>query len=147
MAGNGQAAMFGIRDVAEQTGLSMETLRWYERAGLVPPVHRGSDGRRRYSAAEVGFVRLIVCLRRTGMPVARVREFVDLVRRGASTHGKRMTLLTEQRDRILDQMAQLRADLATVEHKIGHYGELIEAGLDCEGAPVSARTAELQRRG
>ncbi|GAB6937904.1 MerR family transcriptional regulator [Isoptericola variabilis] len=135
----------GIREVAEHSGLSVDALRWYEREGLLPRAPRGPDGRRRYPERLVGFVRLVVALRRTGMPVADVRDFVALADDGAASHGRRMALLERQRQNILRQQAQLADDLAAVDHKIGHYQELIDAGLDCEGLPVTPEVAAAQR--
>jgi DNA-binding transcriptional MerR regulator len=136
----------GIRAVAERTGLSVDTLRWYEKQGLLPPVGRGADGRRRYDEQALGFLQLIQALRRTGMPVADVRVFVRLMDDGAASHGRRMALLTEQRTAIKKRLAELRADLGTVEDKIAHYQDLIERGLDCAGEAVDEATAALQRR-
>jgi len=135
----------GIREVAEQSGLSVDALRWYEREGLLPRAPRGPDGRRRYPERLVAFVRLVVALRRTGMPVAEVRDFVTMADEGAASHGRRMALLEGQRENILRQQAQLAADLAAVDHKIDHYRELIAAGLDCDGLPVTRDVAAAQR--
>ena len=135
----------GIREVAEHSGLSVDALRWYEREGLLPHVPRDAGGRRRYPGRLVGFVQLVVALRRTGMPVADVREFVRMTDLGASSHGRRMALLERQRASIRQRQAQLADDLATVEHKIDHYLELIAAGLDCDGVPVTPDVAARQR--
>ncbi|MGC5018555.1 MerR family transcriptional regulator [Micromonospora sp. DT47] len=139
-------ATIGIRAVSERTGLSLDTLRWYEKEGLLPPVDRSPDGRRAYSAASLGFLELIQALRRTGMPVADVRAFVRLLDEGAASHGRRMTLLEQQRAAIQRQIGQHTADLATVECKIAHYRELIDRGLDCAGAPVDQATVAAQRQ-
>jgi len=142
-----QDELVGIRAVSGQTGLSLDTLRWYEREGLLPPVDRSGDGRRAYSAAAVGFVRLVQALRRTGMSVADVRRFVRLMDEGAASHGRRMALLEQQATLIRRQMSDLHDDLATVQHKIAHYRELIDQGLDCVGEPVDQATAARQRQG
>ncbi|YAL83129.1 MerR family transcriptional regulator [Dermacoccaceae bacterium W4C1] len=136
----------GIRQMAEQTGLSQDALRWYEREGLIPAVPRDGTGRRAYDEATVRMVRLLVRLRRTGMPVAQMKEFTGLVAVGASTHGRRMTLLSQHRLRLLEQLLVLREDLAAVDDKITHYRELIDSGLDCAGEPIDdPRVIEQQR--
>ena len=71
----------GIADVAKQTGLTQDTLRWYERQGVIPPVPRQGDGRRSYDEASVRIIQLIVRLRRTGMPVEDMRQFCGRGRR------------------------------------------------------------------
>lgn len=139
-------APLGISDVAEVTGLSQDTLRWYEREGLIPSVDRGSDRRRRYDVATVRMIHLLVRLRRTGMPVADMRAFVEMLAEGAASHGRRLTLLQRHRDRVLGQMARLEDDLGALDDKIGHYHRLIAAGLDCAERPVTdPRTLDAQR--
>ncbi|MGW4943667.1 MerR family transcriptional regulator [Actinoplanes sp. NPDC004185] len=135
----------GIRAVSQRTGLSMDTLRWYEKEGLLPPVGRDAEGRRRYDEASIGFLRLIQALRRTGMPVAEVRDFVRMAGEGAASHGRRMSLLEQQRAAIRRQQEQLAEDLRLVDDKIEHYRDLIDRGLDCDGEPVGEVTAALQR--
>ena len=122
----------GIREVSELTGLSIDTLRWYEREGLLPLVDRASDGRRRYPPAAIGFIRLVQVLRRTGMPVAEVRRFVQLGAGTLANHPERMALLLRQSAAIEERVEQLRSDLGAVQDKIGHYQHLIDRGLDCE---------------
>ncbi|MEV4637197.1 MerR family transcriptional regulator [Actinoplanes sp. NPDC049548] len=126
----------GIRAVAERTGLSVDTLRWYEKEGLLPPVRRGPDGRRRYDEAALGFLQLVSALRRTGMPVADVRAFVRAAEEGAASYGRRMALLTAHRAAIQRRQEELRRDLGLVEAKIAHYSDLVARGLDCQGLPV-----------
>jgi DNA-binding transcriptional MerR regulator len=137
----------GIRSVSDLTGLPMDTLRWYEREGVLPPVDRSPDGRRLYSKRSVSFVRLVQALRRTGMPVAAVRCFVQLTGEGAASHGRRMTILEQQAAQIVAHLAELHEDLATVQSKIAHYRDLIEQGLDCDGDPVDPVTKTMQREG
>ena len=122
----------GIREVSEQTGVSIDTLRWYEREGLIPLVQRGSDGRRRYPPAAVRFIGLGQALRRTGMPVADVREFVQLGGGTLDVHPIRLRLLEQQTAAIEAQLVQLHEDLAVVQAKTAEYRRLIALGLDCE---------------
>ncbi|MFV2172725.1 MerR family transcriptional regulator [Actinomadura sp. LOL_016] len=121
----------GIRTVSEQTGLSMDTLRWYEREGLLPLVERGTDGRRAYPPAAVRFVRLVQALRGTGMPVDDVRDFVRMGA-GLEWHDRRAALLEEHAAAVERRIERLRQDLAVVRDKIAHHRELKRRGLDCE---------------
>lgn len=135
-----------IADVSQLTGLSAPTLRWYEREGLVPRVQRGSDRRRRYSAADAQLVTLLARLRATGMPTEEMRLFTTLLAGGAPTHGRRLALLERQQERIREQMAQLAGNLEVLQDKADHYRSLIAAGLDCDRQPVPEETAHLQQR-
>lgn len=136
----------GIAAVSDRTGLTQDTLRWYEREGLIPRVPRSPDGRRAYDDASVRLLELVVRLRRTGMPVADIKRFCLLLEEGASTHGRRMTLLREHRERLLAQLVQLREDLGAVEDKIAHYHYLIERELDCTEAPIADPRVRAQQR-
>ncbi|WP_430331150.1 MerR family transcriptional regulator [Rhodococcus sp. ACT016] len=130
-------ASLGIASVAEVTGLTQDTLRWYEREGLIPRVVRGSDGRRRYDDASVRIIQLIVRLKRTGMPVAEIRRFLELYEEGAASHGRRMALLEEHRARVAARLAELRQDLTAIDDKIDHYRGLIAHGLDCDDTAIT----------
>lgn len=126
-----------IAEVVERTGLSKDTLRWYERQGLIPPVGRTATGHRAYDDPTVRMIELIVRLRRTGMPVGDMKAFVTLVPLGAASQGRRMALLEDHRGRVRAQLQQLQDDLTAIETKIDHYGALIAAGQDCAQAPVT----------
>jgi DNA-binding transcriptional MerR regulator len=134
----------GIAEVSDLTGLSQDTLRWYEREGLIPPVPRGPDGRRRFSGRETALVVLLARLRATGMPTDDMRAFALMVGEGAVSHGRRLALLDAHRRRIEARLDVLHDGLRALDDKTAHYRELIAAGLDCDGAPVTAAIAERQ---
>ena len=85
-------------EAADKCGLSQHTLRWYERIGLLTPVERGSDGRRRFSDADLDWLALLTKLRATGMPVREMQRYAELVRSGAH-HQERIELLRRHRAR------------------------------------------------
>lgn len=134
-----------IGEVAEASGLSVDTLRWYEKEGMLPRVERGSDGRRRYSPADVSLVLLLARLRDTGMTTHLMKEFVTLLGEGAASHGRRISLLAETRIDLEVRRRALDDALAALDHKVAHYEELIDAGLDCDGRPVPPAIRERQR--
>ncbi len=137
-------ASLGIAEVAQLSGLSQDTLRWYEREGLLPAVRRGTDRRRRYTQRDAALVAMLAKLRASGMPTDDMREFSRLVSGGAATHGRRLALLERHRDRIRQRQAELESHMASLEEKVAHYRHLIGAGLDCDGQPVPASVASLQ---
>jgi DNA-binding transcriptional MerR regulator len=114
-----------IADAARVSGLSVHTLRYYERAGLIGDVDRASSGHRRYSEADMAWVEAIRCLRATGMPIARIRRYYELVRTGRHER-ERLALLEEHRESVRAQLAEVRGHLAFVERKIATYKELID---------------------
>jgi DNA-binding transcriptional MerR regulator len=114
-----------IADAARASGLSVHTLRYYERAGLIGDVDRASSGHRRYSEADMSWVETIRCLRATGMPIAGIRRYAELVRTGGNER-ERLALLEEHRESVRAQLAEVQGHLAFVERKIAIYEELID---------------------
>jgi DNA-binding transcriptional MerR regulator len=115
--------VLSVSEAAQAVGLTTYTLRWYEQEGLVHPVARDSAGRRQYSENDLGFLTLLTKLRRTGMSVADMRRYAELIRRGPSTVTARKELLLAHRQRVLDQIAELQRDLEAVNYKIDMYFE------------------------
>jgi DNA-binding transcriptional MerR regulator len=113
--------MLRIGDVATRTGLSIDALRYYEREGLLGPVARDSAGRRRYDPDSLHLLEVLLCLRRTGMPVRQSRAFADLVRTGPGTVPDRVTILRAHRAAVVERMRQLEADLAVIDDKLTAY--------------------------
>ena len=111
----------GIADVASLIGLTAHTLRYYERIGLTEPPERGPDGRRRYAERDLAWLTLITRLRSTGMPVAEMCRYAELVRLGSSTETERRLLLESHRDGVRRRLVELQQDLAAIDRKIETY--------------------------
>lgn len=110
-----------IQQVADKCGLTPHTLRWYERIGLLDRVDRGSDGRRRFSDADLGWIDLLIKLRSTGMPIAAMKRYAELVRAGRGNEAERVALLEEHRARVLSNLAAQQECLETLNRKITTY--------------------------
>ena len=115
-----------IGEAAEKCGLSQHTLRWYERIGLLPPIERGSDGRRRYSDRDLDGLATMTKLRATGMPVRDMQRYAELVRSGAG-QAERIELLKKHRDEVRRALAAQRECLKLLDTKIGHYSSCLSA--------------------
>jgi DNA-binding transcriptional MerR regulator len=114
---------WSIREAAEKCGLSLHTLRWYERIGLVGPVARGSDGRRRFTDADLDWLTLVTRLRETGMPVSDMQRYRELVRSGAG-ETERLELLKRHREEVRRALAAQRECLKLLNAKIDTYSRL-----------------------
>lgn len=125
-----------IRDISEASGLSPHTLRYYERIGLMVPVSRDASGYRRYTPDEVEWVTLLRHLRETGMPIAEMLRFAQLVRSGPETVPDRLELLRGHREAMVQQIEALNATLAAVDVKIAAY--------ECGAAPTPAFTPRTE---
>jgi DNA-binding transcriptional MerR regulator len=111
-----------IAEAAAQTGLSADTLRYYERDGLMlRPVPRAASGHRLYGARDLEWVRLITKLRSTGMPIRDVRRYADLVRAGDGNEAERLDLLRAHRQVVLARLAEVQDHLGAIDYKIGLY--------------------------
>ena len=113
-----------IRRAARQTGLSVHTLRYYERIGLIWPVAREPNGHRRYSEYDVAWIDFLTKLRTTGMPIAKMKQYVDLQRQGQDTLAERLELLKEHRHEVRKRIQELEDNLAVIEYKIDRYSEI-----------------------
>lgn len=138
MTATDPAPPIGITEMAQRCGLSPDTLRWYEKEGVLPRVARAPDGRRSYRDADRRLIGLLIALRDTGMSTAQMKEFVALVSEGAASHGRRISLLDAVRAQLDERRAAIDRAQAALDEKVAHYERLIAAGLDCEGDPVPA---------
>jgi DNA-binding transcriptional MerR regulator len=118
-----------IAEAAERTGVSVHTLRYYERAGLViTDVDRTSGGRRRYRELDLRWISMCTRLRATGMPIRVIREYADLVLAGRGNEKARLALLESHRAEVLTKLAELQENLELIDHKIDVYRGRLEAG-------------------
>lgn len=117
-----------IAEVSKKFGLTQDTLRYYERAGMIPPVHRTSGGLRDYTDEDCKWVSLAKCMRAAGLPVEALSEYVRLFREGDSTFEARLRLLTDQREVLLAQRRQIDETLERLNTKISHYEAARESG-------------------
>ncbi|EIC09243.1 hypothetical protein HMPREF1529_00097 [Microbacterium sp. oral taxon 186 str. F0373] len=115
-----------IAEAADATGVSTHTLRYYEREGLMlAPIDRASSSHRRYTETDIAWVRFLTRLRLTGMPIAGIRRYTELVRVGESTVPERRELLVAHRERVRAQLDEITASLRAIDHKIDIYDKEI----------------------
>jgi DNA-binding transcriptional MerR regulator len=114
-----------IAQVSEKYGLSVDTLRYYERVGLIPPVHRNEGGIRDYDELDLRRVDFIKCMRAAGLPVEVLIEYMALIQQGDSTIEARKEILVEQRDLIAARMQEMQKTLDLINHKIDVYENAI----------------------
>ncbi len=123
-----------IQQVSQQTGLSIDTLRYYERIGLLEPVSRASSGHRRYSQKDIGYIELLIHLRATGMPIAQMLHFARLRRQGDATATERLHILEQHQHFLEEQMKQLEQHMAALQQKIAHKKAFLEQRAEGEMA-------------
>ncbi|BCL30905.1 MerR family transcriptional regulator [Streptomyces aurantiacus] len=114
---------YTISEVVAFTGLTAHTLRWYERIGLMPHIDRSHTGQRRYSNRDLDWLDLVGKLRLTGMPVADMVRYAEMVRAGDDTYADRFALLEATRRDVRSRIAELQDTLAVLDRKISFYAD------------------------
>ena len=110
-----------IAEVSRMYDISADTLRYYERIGLIPPVPRTRGGLRDYGEASCGWIQLMKCMQAAGGQIEALIEYVDLFQQGDATLDARKALLVEQRDQLVSRMAEMQASLDLLNQKIARY--------------------------
>lgn len=110
-----------IAEVSEKFGLSVDTLRYYERVGLIPPVHRNEGGIRDYDDLDLRRVDFIKCMRGAGLPVEVLIDYMELVQKGDETIEARKEILVEQRDLVTARLEEMQKTLDRLNYKIEVY--------------------------
>ena len=117
-----------IKEVSEKYDISADTLRYYERIGMIPEVTRNANDIRNYQESDLGWVELAICMRSAGLPVEALIEYVKLFQQGDSTFAARLQLLQEQREKLEEQKAQLQAAMDKLDYKISRYEIAVKTG-------------------
>lgn len=118
-----------IKEVAEKYDISADTLRYYERVGMIPKVTRRQNGIRDYQESDLGWVELAICMRSAGLPIEVMIEYVKLYKEGDNTIPARLELLQEQMNALKEQKAQIESTVERLAYKISKYEEAMETGV------------------
>ncbi len=121
---------YSIGAVADTMGISISTLRYYDREGLLPDIERSHGGIRVFSENELGRLRIIECLKNSGMSIKNIKQFLDWCGEGDSSLDKRRDMFYERLDAVNKQMEQLQKTLNTIKFKCWYYDAAVEAGTE-----------------
>ncbi len=114
-----------IAEVSEKFGFTPDTLRYYERIGLIPPVTRNGGGIREYEDVDIKRIEFVRCLRNAGLPIETLIEYFNLLEQGDSTVNARKDLLVEQREILKARLAEMQKTLDLLNYKIDVYEDKI----------------------
>ena len=118
-----------IKQVCQRYGLTQDTLRYYEKIGVIPQVHRSASGIRDYDEQDLGWVENAVCLRSAGVPVESIAEYVKLYQAGDETFAARRDLLSRVLSALTEQRSQLDAAIQKLTYKVDRYEEAVRTGV------------------
>jgi DNA-binding transcriptional MerR regulator len=117
-----------IKEVCERFAITADTLRYYERVGVIPEVGRTSGGIRNYTEEDLKWIQNAICLRGAGVPVEMIIEYVRLFKQGDETFEARCSLLKEEREEVLSSREKYDKALNKLDYEIGKYEEAIKTG-------------------
>jgi DNA-binding transcriptional MerR regulator len=118
-----------IAEVSKKYELSQDTLRYYERVGLIPKVNRNSSGNRDYTDASCSWIELAKCMRSAGVPIEALTEYCALTQQGDSTITARKELLLQERKKVLGKMEDMKQSLDRLNYKIDRYEKAEVTGV------------------
>ena len=121
---------YSIGEVSKKTGLTVPTLRYYDKEGLIPNVNRNENGLRDFSDTDLGTIHIVTCIKGAGASLKEIKQYMDMCQFGDSTLLDRKMFFIEKKKDIEEQMRRLNEILATIEHKIQYYEIAIEAGTE-----------------
>lgn len=119
-----------IAEVSKKYDISADTLRYYERVGLIPAVNRCDNGIRDYTEEDLNWVEFIKCMRAAGIQVEALIEYVALYQQGDDTNAARKDILIEQREQLVERMEDMRVTLERLNYKIDNYDRVMRKGID-----------------
>lgn len=120
--------LYTVGEIAKKIGVAPSTLRYYDKEGLLPFVERSDGGIRMFKDADLEWLSIIECLKKTGMPIKEIKKFIDWCSEGDSTIEKRLELIDSQRDALLRKMEELQKNLKILDYKHWYYETAKQAG-------------------
>lgn len=140
--------MYSISEVAKKMKTTIPTLRYYDNLGLFPNLKKNKSGNRVFSEEDIEVVRIIKYLKKSGMQLTEIKEFMEWCKRGDSTLDKRLNLFKSQKQKVLKQMSELQETLDLIEFKEWYYSKAIIDGTESivKNTPLNQIPKELQEK-
>jgi DNA-binding transcriptional MerR regulator len=113
--------IYSIKEVANKFGLSIHTLRYYDKEGLMPFIERDKSGNRVFTEKDLNWVAMVCCLKDTGMSIKDIKQYADWCTRGMQTIDERKAMLTAHRQEVMKQIEDLRKNIELIDSKITIY--------------------------
>lgn len=121
---------YSISEVAKELNLTPYTLRYYDKEGLMPFVERTSSGTRLFKESDISALKVIECLKSTGMPIKEIKTFIDWCSDGDTTLQQRYDMFMERKATVEAQMEELKKTMKVIEHKCLYYKNALDAGTE-----------------
>ncbi|QQZ11332.1 MerR family transcriptional regulator [Heyndrickxia vini] len=121
---------FSIGEVAQKLNLTTYTLRYYDKEGLIPFVERTPSGTRLFKESDIDALKIIECLKSTGMPIKEIKNFIDWCADGDSTLQQRYDMFLERKAAVEKQLEELNKTMELIDHKCHYYKTALDAGTE-----------------
>jgi DNA-binding transcriptional MerR regulator len=121
---------YSISEVANELNLTVYTLRYYDKEGLMPFVERTASGTRLFKKSDIDALKIIECLKSTGMPIKEIKNFIDWCSDGDSTLKQRYDMFLERKATVEAQMEELKKTMEVIDHKCLYYKTALDAGTE-----------------
>jgi DNA-binding transcriptional MerR regulator len=121
---------YTISQVAEKMGVTVPTLRYYDKEGLLPFVDKKPDGTRVFKDEDFQWLEIITCMKNSGMPIKDIKKYMDFCQEGDTSLQERLEIFFERKEAVQKQMEELNKVMETINHKIWYYETAIEAGTE-----------------
>ncbi len=140
--------MYSISEVAKKMEMTIPTLRYYDNLGLFPNLKKNKSGNRVFSEEDIEVVRIIKYLKKSGMQLTEIKEFMEWCKEGDSTLDKRLNLFKNQKEKVIRQMSELQETLDLIEFKEWYYSKAIKDGTESivKHTPLNQMPKELQEK-
>lgn len=140
--------LYTVGEMAQLLGIAASTLRYYDQEGLLPFVERSQGGIRMFTEKDYGPLKVIGCLKKSGLSIKEIRQFISLAQAGDSTLEQRLEIFQRRRVAVQEQIAQLQEMLSLLDYKCWYYETACHAGTEdavraivCEDVPSECRGA------
>lgn len=121
---------YSISEAAKELDLTVYTLRYYDKEGLMPFVERAANGSRMFKESDINAMKIIECLKASGMPIKEIKNFIDWCSEGDATLQQRYDMFIERKTTVEAQMEELKKTMEIIEHKCLYYQTALEAGTE-----------------
>ena len=121
---------YTIKQFAEKIGVTVSTLRYYDKEGLLPFVDKKENGTRVFKDKDFEVLAIIACMKKSGLPIKDIKKYMDLCIEGDNTLKERMEIFLERKKTVQKQIEELNNIMETIDHKIWYYEEAIKAGTE-----------------
>jgi DNA-binding transcriptional MerR regulator len=121
---------YSISEVAKELNLTIYTLRYYDKEGLMPFVERTQTGTRLFKESDISALKVVECLKSTGMPIKEIKTFIDWCSEGDATLQQRYDMFLERKVSVEAQIAELKKTMEVIEHKCLYYKTALEVGTE-----------------